>query len=173
MGILPDLSATLPTEDTIYRVVRELDAADAKRATASGEYRNARKVAKGDKINLEALDFVRKKLGKYTRPELIALGNHIITYAKALRVPVFSGLPLFAALEETEDDIHRAAYERGVVAGKSGIEDNPWSEGTPLYMAYERGKDDAARGTTDAPPRGQPDLRVVADALDADDEGVM
>ena len=170
MNVKPDLTANLPSEQVVFDHVREMDAADAQRQSANGVYRSRRKDAKGAKINLEALDFVRKKLGKYTGQELVDFANHIIHYARVLRVPTFRDLPLFANVPQTEDEIAREAYERGVVAGKSGETTNPWSEGTPLHMAFERGVADAAGSRSKGP-----DLRVVADALDDDDDeaGVM
>jgi ribosome modulation factor len=94
-------------------------AAEEKKDTAVANLRAARKLAKGDGVDLKTLDAVRH-LASLDEHELTSQFNSVATYSKYLSVPLYSTFDLFDSPQAAEEAVNERAFLSGIKAGKFG-----------------------------------------------------
>lgn len=108
---------------------------------ANADYRNARKSAKTDGINLKHYD-AAVTLKNLSDGEQKQQHNNVVHYLRCLGVPLGKQLELFDAKEDDNsiDAIRTRAYDRGYQDGLDGEkQDATYDPGTPAGQSYHTG----------------------------------
>jgi hypothetical protein len=128
---------------TFFECVRSIDECTRKKETAVANLRNAYKRADEAGIDVKQLK-VARKLRTFTEPEIATDLNRLIAYAKHLKVPVYSDLPMREVESPSEDDVMQQARDRGLVAGRigEGPEKNPWTLDTPAGREWAKSREE-------------------------------
>jgi hypothetical protein len=121
--------ATNVSESLLLQHIGKMVTAEKKQGEATAALRNARKHAKSDGVNLDALDKVRSMI-KRDIHENVEEFNAVVNYSKILNAPIYSQLDMFSAPEPTEEEVMKRAYADGVRSGKLGESEggNPFDD---------------------------------------------
>jgi uncharacterized protein (UPF0335 family)/ribosome modulation factor len=125
------------TEGLFLHHANKISKAEQKLFTARADHQNARKAAKGDGIDLKALDRARKR-AKRDEHELIEEHNTDVLYSRWLGIPFWRQAELFRAEEITEEVVLERAYNDGMRVGKLGGDesDNPHDASLPAGRSW-------------------------------------
>ena len=133
-------SRTNVSESLVLLHLSKIVAAEGKKDTAVANLRAARKLAKGDGVDLKTLDAVRH-LASLDEHELTAGFNSITQYSKYLSVPLYSTFDLFDSPVAAEEAVNERAFLNGMKAGKlgQGPETNPYDPTSVAGQEWARG----------------------------------
>lgn len=139
------------SESLVLLHLSKIVAAEGKKDTAVANLRAARKLAKGDGVDLKTLDYMRYK-SKLDEHELISQFNSEITYGKYFSVQLYQTMDLFASPVAAEEAVAERAFLKGVQAGKLGASEtaNPYDQtsfaGQEWLRGYRDGQEILLRG---------------------------